>query len=183
MGGWEQQKNKQKIMSTRAAIARLTGQEKPEFKGVYHHWDGYCSALGATLYALYQGHFNKDLGLMLETLIDKHPAGWSTINGADFNLEPGWSDDYESKNPKCFCHGDRDEEPMEVTNENASGMGCEYVYVFDEQKKTMTVLSSYCPDGEKMIGMFGMGDEQATWHSMAVVDLNREEPDWTEIEG
>lgn len=40
----------------------------------------------------------------------------------------------------------------------------------------MVVLSSYCPDGEKMIGMFGMGDKNAKWKTIGEIDLNETEP-------
>ena len=70
-------------MSTRGAIATIS---KPEgFKGVYHHWDSYPTGLGATLYRLYNGHFQKDLPAMLKALINDHPAGWSTINDKDWS--------------------------------------------------------------------------------------------------
>lgn len=70
-------------MSTRSVIARKTEQG---FQGVYHHWDGYPSGLGRTLYQAYNSHFGRDLDKMLVFLIDQHPAGWSTINGADWTL-------------------------------------------------------------------------------------------------
>jgi len=76
-------------MSTRSCIARLTGPNA--FKGVYHHWDGYPSALGATLWRLYRTVFDRNLERMLAFLIDEHPAGWSTINDADFSLAPVFS--------------------------------------------------------------------------------------------
>jgi len=159
-------------MSTRAVIGREAGEGK--FKGVYHHWDGYPSGLGATLLELRNGHFKSNTEAMLRFLIDDHPAGWSTINGADFNERAGYDED----GPKCYCHGGRDEEGWEVTEENASGSGCEYAYVFTEDGQTMLVLSSYRNDRKKMIGMFGCGDENATWEIIGIVNLNNPEPDW-----
>ena len=41
-------------MATRAWIGRRT---KFGFSGVYHHWDGYPSALGKALVELYQTKF------------------------------------------------------------------------------------------------------------------------------
>lgn len=87
-------------MSTRSCIARLTGPNA--FKGVYHHWDGYPTALGATLWDVYQNHFERNLEKMLSFLIDEHPAGWSTINGADFTVEPGFGE----KRPCKHCGKD-----------------------------------------------------------------------------
>jgi hypothetical protein len=84
-------KGGEKDMSTRGAIARAHGDG---FKGVYHHWDSYPIGLGATLWHIYHAVFKGDLDQMLKALIDDHPAGWSTINGADWGVEAGWEDDY-----------------------------------------------------------------------------------------
>ena len=116
-------------MSTRGCIARSTGEGT--FKGVYHHWDGYPTALGATLWKLYHGHFKRDLGGMLTFLIERHPAGWSTINNADFKLPAGYQeakyrkkrngdDDYSKPiphGPVCYCHGGRHEGASPITEE------------------------------------------------------------------
>lgn len=40
---------------------------------------------------------------MLKFLIDEHPAGWSTINGADFSLEPGFKRDGDLPCEVCQC--------------------------------------------------------------------------------
>ncbi|CAM6031393.1 unnamed protein product, partial [Sphagnum compactum] len=78
---------KEGTMSTRSAIAicdkdfATTGN----FKGNYHHWDGYPSGLGRTLWEIFQGtHY---LGQKFTTtkerlnyLIKAHPAGFSSIN-------------------------------------------------------------------------------------------------------
>lgn len=87
------------------------------------------------------------------------------------------------RSPECYCHGSRSEEAWEITLQNAAGSGCEYAYVISPEKRVMYVLSSYCEDGEKMIGMFGMGDENATWKLLAEVDLDGNEPDWDKLEG
>ncbi len=90
-------------MSTRSMIARKTEEG---FQGVYHHWDGYPSALGHTLWQLYhQG--DRNLNGMLALLIDEHPAGWSSINGVDWDQPIGYVTDYakgrETNAPQCFC--------------------------------------------------------------------------------
>ena len=128
-------------MSTRASIARLTCVSPVKWAGRYHHWDGYPSGLGATLWKLYHGHFKRDLGPMLKVLLDDHPAGWSSLNAADFDQEPGFAEPLDSTNqsadqPQCYCHGDREEEGWLVTDENASGSGCEWAYVFASAKAT-----------------------------------------------
>lgn len=159
-------------MSTRSVIARKTATG---FKGSYHHWDGYPSGLGATLFALYNGHFHKDLPAMLKVLIDEH-KGWSTINNADFNLEPGFGNQGA---PQCYCHGERHEKCGYITEKTAQGSGCEWAYVFGDK---MLVLSSYHSEGRKMVGMFGCGNPDAEWYHIASVDLNAPEPDWEAIE-
>ncbi len=130
---------------------------------------------------------------MLKVLLDDHPAGWSSLHATDFDQEPGFADPLDSANqsadqPQCYCHGDREEEGWLVTERNASGSGCEWAYVFTSAKSTdgnrhntMLVLSSYTPHG-KMIGMFGMGDDEAIWPVVAVVDLNGTEPNWEHLE-
>lgn len=52
----------------------------------------------------------------------------------------------------------------------------ELVKLFDG--KVMFILSSYCEDGKKMIGMFGFGDENAEWKPIGRVMLDGDEPDW-----
>ena len=166
-------------MSTRGAIVRFTNGETTEWQGRYHHWDSAPSSLGKTLWDLYHGHFEKDLRRMLKVLLDEHPAGWSTINNKDFNLEPGYQN--TGPQPICYCHGDRSEEGHLVTHDSAADIGCEYVYGFDEGP-ALVVLASFCEDGDKMIGMFGMGDPKAVWKEIGRVPLNEPEPDWGRIE-
>jgi len=134
---------------------------------------------------------------MLETLIDAHPAGWSTICGKDFSLKAGFAEHIKTedidnktkryKRPHCYCHGDRREKEWLVTKENASGSGVEYVYAFNEETNEMVILGSYCNyaehmKGVKMVGYFGCGDETATWKPIMKVDLEGIEPNWKEIE-
>lgn len=169
-------------MSTRSVIARKTDSG---FKGVYHHWDGYPTALGETLFQAFNGHFKRDLDAMLGYLIDEHPAGWSTINNADFTQPPGFNEGrFRTSGPHCYCHGGREEPANPLTEKDASSCGCEWAYVFsvEDGKPMMRVLSSYCPQGSKMVGFFGCGDPDAQWYSVGLVDLTAPEPDWKAIE-
>lgn len=172
-------------MATRGVIARKTANGG--FKGVYHHWDSNPEGLGQTLFELYKTHFKEDLEAMLKFLIDDHPAGWSTINDKDFTKPAGFYDmtserlGQEGNPPMCYCHGDRNEKAWETTDKNASGSGCEWAYVFDTQEKTMRVMSSYRLNGNKMIGCFGSGDENAVWKCRKIVQLERSEPNWEKI--
>ncbi len=172
-------------MSTRSAIARVNGDG---FKGVYHHWDGYPTGLGATLYQEAQ---KRPLGALLTLLIDEHPAGWSTINGADLSKPAGYLDvmakaqaadvpDGE-KPPECYCHGGRSEEAAPVTHETDSGM--EWAYVFSEEAATMAVCERVEPDGGHRVGMFGtIGEGSANWAVRDIVQLDGPEPNWEAIE-
>lgn len=180
-------------MGTRGVIARITPNG---FRGRYHHWDSYPSGLGESLWKLYHGHFKGDLRAMLKVLIDEHPAGWSTICGKDFSLQAGYVEsitdrtkeiDKDKQRPLCYCHGDRKEKGWEVTEKNASGSGCEWAYVFNEETSEMLILASYCNysdkmKGVKMVGFFGCGDETAIWKLTKKVKLNGKEPNWKRIE-
>lgn len=175
-------------MGTRGCIVRIT---EKGFEGRYHHWDSYPSGLGETLWKLYHGYFNGDLAKMLDVLIKQHKAGWSTINGKDFNLPCGFvtleSKDIDEQNerykkPECYCHGERKEEEWLVTQDNASGSGCEWVYAFDVEKEMMQILASFNEDRTKMIGVFGCGNENGIWKIVKEVDLDGTEPNWKQIE-
>lgn len=231
-------------MGTRSVIARPDGTG---FKGVYHHWDGYPSGVGATLFLARRAFFDGDTEAMLRFLIDEHPAGWSSINGADLRLETGFREspyldvpcvalvkgrrcgkeqvthlcqtygpdwrrhkvrypcgdhygqhighDYQpdkamlaelGRHAQCYCHGSRWESANLLTDKDASGAGCEYAYILDGPR--MTIMSSFTDIGsedgtksEKMIGFFGMGDENAVWKPVAFVDLDGPEPEWEAI--
>jgi len=190
-------------MSTRSCIARSTGEGT--FQGVYHHWDGYPSSLGATLFRIYRTHFQQDLGAMLTFLIEEHPAGWSTINNADFTLPAGYQEaKYRKKSngdndyskpiphgPICYCHGERHEGPSSITEEDDCGM--EWAYVFDIEKKLMHVLERVYTEnavstagknlgGKHMVGMVGYGAPgHQRWQDIATVDLDGPEPAWESL--
>lgn len=168
-------------MGTRGVIARPADRSEAAFNGRYHHWDSYPDGLGATLFELWNGHFHRDTEAMLKTLVDEHPAGWSTINGADFTQAPGFEEaGFSSGGPKCYCHGGRAEEGGEpLTEKDASSAGAEWVYVLDGN--VMHVLSSRKANGQKMIGMFGVGDPKARWVGVARVELDKPAPDWGAI--
>jgi hypothetical protein len=187
-------------MSTRSCIARSTGEGT--FQGVYHQWDGYPSQLGATLFRVYRQHFKQDLDAMLMFLIEKHPAGWSTINNADFTLPAGFQEakyqkkrngDHDYSNPIplgpiCYCHGGRHEEALPVTEADDCGM--EWAYVFDVEKKLMHVLERVYTEntvsmagnnlgGKHMVGIAGCGAPgHQCWQDIATIDLDGPEPDW-----
>ena len=172
-------------MSTRGAIVRQT---EGGFEGRYHHWDSYPSGLGKALWDAYHGPFQSDLPRLAKTLIDDHPAGWSSIVGVDWSREPGYIE-YPNREaegvcrPKCYCHGDRSEEENRITQNNAADCGCEFVYVLSTiGPPTLTILSSFRTDGTKMVGFFGYGDPDAVWRPKAIIELNGPEPDWDHLD-
>ena len=138
-------------MSTRGVIARLVPSEDGiKFVGRFHHWDSYPDGLGQSLWAAYRHpFFNRDLQAMLAYLIDQHPAGWSTINGATLGMPAGYDvAQYEAPDgrpdfskpiphgPQCHCHGSdltRVDGELIVSHENASDIGCEWAYVFEQK--------------------------------------------------
>jgi hypothetical protein len=180
-------------MSTRGIIARKTGEGT--FAGRYHHWDSYPEGLGKTLVMLHQGHFKGDLGRMLEVLIDEHPAGWSTINGKDFSLKPGyvdscypeairkltgkaydkavedWKNTADQRRPICYCHGKRHEEDDLCTEK--TNCGAEWIYVFDIDTHKMEIFKYGHNEGSS----------EGFWNPVGVVDLNSETNiNWTAIQ-
>lgn len=150
-------------MSTRGVIARFTQDKEgnESWEGRYHHFDSYPSGLGCTLYEVYTGHFKRDLEAMLSVLIDQHPAGWSTINDADFNLEPGFTgfDSSKDSRPRCYCHGDMGAEEDLFTPERETYPFIEFFYVFDVAKREMHVFD-------------------IRRNLLGVVDLENPEPHW-----
>jgi hypothetical protein len=80
------------------------------------------------------------------------------------------------RHPECYAKGNG-----RVTEKNASKVGCEYGYLFTSDGNTMVVVSSYCENGDKMVGYFGCGNPNAEWKIIGEVNLNFPEPDWKKI--
>ncbi|MDQ6662312.1 MAG: hypothetical protein M3Z24_15275, partial [Chloroflexota bacterium] len=144
----------------------IIARKRPHgWAGVYHHWDSYPSGLGRMLYELYHGQFHNDVHAMMHYLIDEHPAGWSTIVDQDFALQPGYADatrsEQEQRRPQCYCHGDRHEKGMVLTDATTD-TDCEFAYVIDEQFATMSI---YRLRGHR-------------WQLYREVDLNGTAPYW-----
>jgi len=172
-------------MSTRALIARKTDNG---WEARYHHWDGYPAGLGKTLYDLHNGHFCGDAKKMLKVLIDEHEA-WSTINDADFNIEPGFNENAvieKPKRPQCYCHGDRSEGPFDlILNIDKDFGGAEYCYVIDSRMDTMKVLERSYENGDHATQFFGVDAsavaDNVHWRLLGIVYLNLPEPAWGEM--
>ena len=175
-------------MSTRSCIARPI--ETGGFQGRYVHWDGYPSGVGRDVYDLFnrpvkKGGFGRNFTRLTKALLDNHPAGFSHIHG-DWTASVGWGENKAcakqsaSTDPvECYCHGERHDEPYEVTHENAAESGCEYAYVLYKRDgiPTMDVWTtiSLTDKGEakKMIGSFGSGDPSANWVIVGRVALTQ----------
>lgn len=161
-------------MGTRGAIGYFTRGDA--WRGRYHHWDSYPTALGKTLWDLYHVQFEKDLRKMLRILTEQH-SSWSTINGKDFKWRPQERPEgvrkevveaFNANPPECHCHGTRGEgfDKDEWVKSGEDGGGMEWAYVFRKGKELMHVMR-HSPDG---------------WLSARVVDLRGREPDWDRVE-
>lgn len=117
-------------MATRSVIARPGSYG---WEGRYHHYDGHPHRLGNTLLDTVRGHFAGDVQAAVKFLIDDHPAGWSSINGADFSLPAGfraYGDRGAAHGPECYCHGDRNDPADELIGPGrGSTSGVPYAYV------------------------------------------------------
>jgi hypothetical protein len=152
-------------MATRALIGRLTGWDGdyPMGGGVYHHWDGYPTWLGALLFRLFHGKYQGDMKKMLEEIVDSHPGGWS-------NLEKR----------VCYCHT-RGEEMARGFGDLqwASRSGCVWAYLFKiEDGKPMMVVARLLTEWDDRSGKL----LREWWETIAIVSLDGEEPDWEAIE-
>jgi hypothetical protein len=147
-------------LSTRSVIARV-GQKEGEFSGIYCHWDGSPSTRGPLLWKILHEEFKGDLKAALEFLIDKHPAGWSSLDNRSCYCHPSKSKDANFKGRKP--------EPANIyTHEHVKkgDTDIEWIFLFDEEKNRM-VIRDVGHDAE------------------FIVDLSESEPTadrWTEIE-
>lgn len=157
-------------MGTRGIIARVTPKG---WLGRYHHWDSYPKGLGKTLFDLANGYFKGRLAEMMRVLTVEHKS-WSTINGKDFSLPPGYIDPgsvqsevaeaFDARVPQCHCHGGRHDEGWIVRPEDEPQ---EWAYVVNAKKGTMDVL---------------WGNEKKEWEFVQTVAFAQAEPDWKLLE-
>jgi len=161
-------------MSTRAIIARSLPDG--EWEGAYHHWDGYPSGLGKTLWDMLHGGSGEAGALVFDSVeqllsyvIDEHPAGWSHLYPArvlvkDSESPSGW-DFSDEQRPECYCHGyfgERDDVKPDRSHLHSpakfktrrerynAALFWEYIYIFERDHKTLTILANYCT-GEPFI--------------------------------
>lgn len=161
-------------MSTRAIIAVYENREEGQWRGVYHHFDGYPSGLGQSLWQLYHEFYEDRLAALLEMLIDAHPHGWSSIVHADWTLRPTWIDDkgewYSAgkKLPPLSYKYRGGEEPNPL--DQTADAGQEWAYVFDLEQNVMTIF--------ERVGSW----EDVTYRRIETLPLNGSEPDWKDFE-
>ena len=152
-------------MGTRSIIAVNTDEGNgtfPNFKGTYHHWDGYPEGVGVTLLELYKngemvsfkdGELvewkSKDLNTMLDFLLMYE---WSTINGR-----------YEGRT-----------KDIDYTHETECG--AEFAYVFDKQDHTLAIYDKQFDDGNHVVEMFGTTNPDGEWNFRQLVFLK----DWAD---
>lgn len=170
-------------MSTRSVVARKT---EDSWKGVYCHWDGYPTARGPEIFRILREQFFRDpesskwgnaqadpktaVRAFCDIYIDGHLGGWSSFGD------------------ECYCHSphfvmrDGAEEKTFATPESSDPLFIEWVYVIDPETQTMEVLCNY-DKLAKNDGSWQPGQPyEYSWKNVATVDLNRDEPDWKEIE-
>ncbi len=151
-------------MATRALIGRLTGWSGPYpvGEGVYHHWDGYPTGLGALLFNLFRGEYKGNLEEMLKEIVDKHLGGWSDLAAGD-----------------CYCHPDEETADGFGDLQWASHLGCEWAYLFAVQDgRPMMVVARLLTELDNRGEMIS----REWWEAIATVPLDGEEPDWKAIE-
>ena len=188
-------------MATRGVIARPAGNG---WEGRYHHWDSYPSGLGKTLWDAYHRFFRRDIDAMTSYLIDQHPAGWSTIVGADLTLPPGFTEhgnsrfgDYskglitweeyrnlpQNRRPQCYCHGDRNE-PEQLITHDQDPVDLEWAYVLSPTSMTVLISVPTTWDDPALNGRtptefdIKWNLRPLKWVVAGVVDWDGPEPAW-----
>ena len=155
-------------MSTRSILGSISNEKGKKWEGVYCHWDGYPTNRGSQIWDILHKQFinnEGDIGVQntsnitgkinafLKIYVDGHKGGWSSFPD------------------QCYCHDPsfvmRDGVHENLINDKgAKDSWCEYAYILDPEKATMTIYCSY-----------------KSWTKpIAVVDLLGKEPDWKKIE-
>lgn len=171
-------------MSTRSVIGAWNNSFNAHWTGVYCHWDGYASGVGATLFSEYNRLFKGNLKGMIDLLLSER-VGWSILAGCDFSLKPIWvnsldyridSPEYKAleKHPRSYsARGDSPINPGgdRIHSTDKDYIGCEWAYIFDINNRTMHIIRT----------RFFLG--RWDWQPCAVIDLHGTEPDWLAMEG
>jgi hypothetical protein len=118
-------------MSTRSLIGRA-GKVEGEFTARYSHWDGFPTAKGPELFELIRKRFKGDAKAAIAFLVDKHPAGWSSLAECPCYCHPQLSKRPEFKNRKP-------ERPQLFTNKDVENSDAEWLYIFDEEHDRLAI--------------------------------------------
>ena len=140
---------------------------KPTFFNIH---DG----LGRLLYHLYHHVFDHDLDTMLRVLLDEHTAGWSFL-GTDWSHPIGYTSLGLGDGPQCYCHGERHDAALELTEQNAADANCVYAYVLTRQADGQAVMRILRAAWERP-------DGSATWIPLADVLLEKKAPSWKSLD-
>lgn len=187
-------------MSTRAVIARQTSDG---WEGVYHHFDGYPTALGRELFDAFHSEYGGDIERFLSEVIEAHPGGWSHfIPAIPADL---WDAYREASDPEaffkkhaireCYCHSPRlasrdgsyTPDGRITYDPSADGAGdLEWAYCFNFG--SMTVFQALPSDVRRLgdSSQVASGDiyqlRPHAWQVIAIVSLRGPEPDWSVLE-
>jgi hypothetical protein len=144
-------------VSTRSVIARA-GKAEGEFSGVYVHWDGSPHTRGPLLWKIIHSEFNGNLKAALASLIDKHPAGFSSLENLNCYCHPRRSKDAEFKKRKpepanLFTH----------LNVVKGDTDIDWCFIFDEDHNRMFVRDVQ-HDSESIVEL---AEPEPDWHAIA----------------
>lgn len=151
-------------MSTRGVIARRKGDG---FVGTFHRFDSWIEdGLGQNLWNIYHKFYSGFLKEMLVYLIDQHKGGWQfladarQVTAVEFALKS-----------RVETFDEPPDEEWLITHLNYHPSH-HYIYIFDEDTCTMTILASYFPP-----------KQQPPYHRfVATINLHGPEPDWHQLQ-
>lgn len=144
-------------MSTRAMIAVKDPTNKDEIIGVYHHFDGYPTGLGRTLWSLAVGPYKDRLDDLVKILIYDNVDGWSSIghwtgdpskvighNQAEKRKSGlSWEERLKVNNEYAvYYDGERANPNARKMNWSDVDVWIEWVYVFDLENKALEVYEN-----------------------------------------
>jgi hypothetical protein len=148
-------------MSTRAAVG--VGNHK-SWQGIYNHFDGYPSGLGADAWRVMQNYLSDDqvdANRFKEDYIDSHKAGWSQFA------------------EECYCHDRGETETdMRIDQDSADPLFLEWVYLLDPENETLLILSSEVGGSDPPPNAKDYGHCWARHNLVGVYPLRGNEPDW-----
>lgn len=187
-------------MSTRAVIA--FEKEGNSWEGVYSHFDGYPTGLGAKIWEVLQRDFLQNGGgLGIANTKEPTNAIKAFIQAKIKGHKGGWSVFDET----CYCHDknfvlrDGGENEMIIKSEQPDPLFHEFVYILRPEEKKMTILEhkdygdKYTPNLENGKNNKAVGENENGkiidyghciygYKKLADIDLLGAEPNWEELE-